>query len=181
MKKIFLLLIVCMSFVFAKEDLSGNKLLEFNKENLRKVLEYHMSYSVKNNKIDINKLYSILSKECKYIAKEELFEYSIDPYEEKNICYFMPIYKIVQRLGKTVVLGWAGRSDDPAYIEFPNVKLYKMYSTGVGLYDAYSNECVVKSNGLFKYTTVMGETKVVPKIKVLAILSKKSKKVVIYH
>ncbi len=147
MKRVVLLLIVCLSFVFAKEDLAGRKLLEFNKENLVKVLKNEVNF--KKDKIDVNKLYSILSKECKYIYNGEYTPYNkpIDPYEEKGICYFLPLLeKITYRYDRTHALGYIGPEE--AYIEFPNLKTFYKYTSGFEI--GYDYFFVVKTDGTFE-------------------------------
>ncbi|WP_456470940.1 hypothetical protein [Caminibacter sp.] len=168
-----------MSFVFAKEDLAGRKLLEFNKENLIKVLKNEVNF--KKDKIDINKLYSVLSKECKYIYNGEFSPYSfkpIDPYEEKGICYLLPLLeKITYRYDRIHALGYIGPGE--AYIEFPNLKTFAKYNNADGSYE-YNYFYIVKTNGIF------GEgfgSNPIPKIKflVLAVGKLKEKNNKTYH
>ena len=171
MKKILLLLFVCFSFVFAKEDLAGRKLLQFNKENLVKVLKEVVN--LKKDKIDVNKLYSVLSKECKYIYEGEFTPYNkpIDPYEEKGICYLLPLAeKITYRYDRTHVLGYIGPGE--AYIEFPNLKTFTKYyndNNEWGDKDFY----IVKTNGTFG-GGLTGNP--IPKIKFLVFVRGRSKK-----
>lgn len=169
MKRVVLLLIVCLSFVFAKEDLAGRKLLEFNKENLVKVLKKEVNF--KKDKIDVNKLYSILSKECKYIYNGEYTPYNepIDPYEEKGICYFLPLLeKITYRYDRTHALGYIGPGE--AYIEFPNLKTFAKYNHPHLLDDNYFY--IVKTNGAFG-GGLAGDP--IPKIKFLVLAEGKRK------
>ena len=167
MKRIVLLLIVCLNFVFAKEDLSGRELLEFNKKNLIKLLKF-----AKKDKIDINKLYSVLSKECNYIYNGEFTPYNnpIDPYEEKGICYVSSLVeKITDRIDRNTVLGYIGPNE--AYIEFPNLKTFSRYKNTYAFYHPYFY--IVKTNGTYED----GWDGPIPKIKflVLAIGDKKKK------
>jgi len=154
-KKLFLTLTILFSLLSAKEDLSGNKIVPVTKENIKKFLPETSVWSPEKDKIEINKFYTILSKNCKYLVLK-------DPYEEKGLCYEIYPENIIQRVDKKGILGYLG-GGDIAYYTFPTVKLLKKYQ-----YPNLGDRFIAKTDGKVTYTTVMGEEKTVPKLKIFA-------------
>ena len=164
-KKLFLTLTILFSLLSAKEDLSGNKIVPVTKENIKKFLSETSVWSPEKDKIDINKFYTILSKNCKYLVLKYVNPFStknIDPYEEKGLCYEIYPENIIQRISKKEILGYLG-GGDIAYYTFPTVELLKKYQ-----YPNLGDRFIAKTDGKVTYTTVMGEEKTVPKLKIFA-------------